>query len=63
MKQGKRKLHLDRTTVRPLNPQQLARIAGGTGVGGTDDNQSLGSDIYCTGSNTQNYSNDLKCEH
>jgi len=32
MKQGKRKLHLDRVTIRPLNPSQLARAQGGTGL-------------------------------
>jgi hypothetical protein len=50
MKQGKRKLHLDRTTVRPLNPQQLTRVAGGTGDGYID------SDLICDGSMTTNYS-------
>lgn len=62
MKQGKRKLQLDRTTVRPLNPKQLARIAGGTIGVLTDGCDNLNdSDLHCYGSQTQNYSNDSKC--
>jgi hypothetical protein len=65
MKQGKRRLQLDRTTIRPLNPQQLAQIAGGTGIASVPsqndcNDQGRNSDV-CEGSMTQNYSNDLKC--
>ena len=55
MKQGKRKLQLDRTTIRPLDPQQLTRIGGGTGEGYND------SDLVCNGSMTANYSQNQQC--
>jgi len=66
MKQGKRKLQLDRTTIRPLDPQQLRRIVGGTATGsyfascagGGDDDD---SDLICGVSVTQNYSNEGRC--
>jgi hypothetical protein len=29
MKHGRRKLQLERTTIRPLTPEQLASVAGG----------------------------------
>jgi len=58
MKQGKRKLHLDRTTMRPLNPQQLNQVAGGTGATGDDYND---SDLICNGSMTANYSKNQAC--
>ncbi len=61
MKQGKRKLQLDRTTIRPLRADQLSRVAGGTG-GADDQSVDYGnSNLRCDGSCTQNYSNDIKC--
>jgi len=64
MKQGKRKLQLDRTTIRPLDPRQLTHVAGGTGDQNGSDNDcpyGRGSVLVCDGSCTQNYSNDMKC--
>ena len=63
MKQGKRKLQLDRTTIRPLDLRQLAGVAGGTGDNNDDQGGSDCADsvLRCDGSCTQNYSNDMKC--
>ena len=55
MKHGKRRLHLDRTTIKPLTPEQLVRVGGGTD-GGTDADGD--SEKFCTGSMTGNYSVD-----
>jgi hypothetical protein len=60
MKQGKRKLQLDRTTIRPLRPDQLRGVAGGTFYASGEGNSTSDyndSELVCTVSNTQNYSN------
>ena len=60
IKQGKRKLQLDRTTIRPLRPDQLRQAAGGTFYASGEGNSTSDyndSELVCTVSNAQNTSN------
>jgi len=59
MKQGKRKLQLDRTTIRPLAPQQLRHVAGGTGDSNDQSEGYNDSDLLCDGSLATNLSKDV----
>lgn len=59
MKQGKRRLQLDRITIRPLRPEQLRRAVGGTFYASGETGDSTDSDLVCTVSQTQNYSNQM----
>jgi hypothetical protein len=56
MKHAKRKLQLDRVTVRPLTLEHLSRVVGGTDLGGETVACDDLSDLICPGSMTGNYS-------
>jgi len=63
MKQGKRKLQLQRITVRPLTAEQLARVGGGGTLDTCVEDDLIdptAASRRCDGSVTQNYSN-FKC--